>query len=82
MSIPETELNKLQNLTNRIYRLRTLLGDQHSLPHLIQRKKGHYPAVFRRRVKDLQKLEVQRTRLLESLVDGVGDEDELDAFDD
>lgn len=76
MSIPEAQLNKVHSLVNRIQRVRAVLGDQKSPPHLIERKKGAQKAPFKRRVQALQKLEVQLTRTMEDIIPTEENEDE------
>ena len=70
MAVTDKQLKQLEKLTQRIHRLRGLLGDKTSPAQLIIRKKGAHGGAFRRRREQLRRLEIQRANLL---VECVGD---------
>jgi hypothetical protein len=67
MAVTEKQLQKIQDLTDRIHRLRNVLGDQDSPPQLIVRQKRHARGTFKRRQDVLRRLEIERDNLLTRL---------------
>jgi hypothetical protein len=63
----EAQLVKTQRLSQRIHRLRSLLGDHENVPQLIKRPKHANRAAFRKRKDQLRKLEIQLRNLLDEI---------------
>ena len=61
------QLDKVDGLTQRIHRVRSLLGDLESPPSMITRPRYYNRASFKKRIKSLRALELQRHNLAMSL---------------
>lgn len=68
MAVTDEQLDEIQQISQRIRRVRLLVGDTESQPGYIVRKKHTQRTLFRARIKTIRKLEAQRTRLMMAIV--------------
>jgi hypothetical protein len=60
--ITDKQLKEVEKYTNKIFKLRALLGDQTTPAQLIPRPAKHGRAAWKRRKEELRRLELARER--------------------